>query len=342
MQRLVVFAYLFIGLLIARPALRADEILFARDIQPILAKHCFACHGPDKQEADLRLDTSAGASAAVSSGDVATSTLFERITTTDESERMPPESKPLSQREVDLLKQWIENGAAYDNHWAYRPIQAPAVPETLVPAGGNNIDRFILAQLADADIESSAVAARETLIKRLSYDLIGLPPTPSDVDAFLKDSSASAYEALVDRLLASNHYGERWGRHWLDKARYADSDGYEKDNPRPNAWRYRDWVIDAINSDLPYDQFSIEQLAGDLLDKATPAERLATAFHRQTLTNTEGGTDQEEFRVEATFDRTETVVAIWMGLTMTCARCHTHKYDQITQHEYYQTFSTLR
>jgi len=176
-------------------------------------------------------------------------------------------------------------------------------------------------------------------VKRLSYDLVGLPPEPVEVEAFLNDATPEAYESLVDRLLESPHFGERWGRHWLDKARYADSDGYEKDNPRPNAWRYRDWVIDAINDDLPFDQFTIEQLAGDLLPDASPMQKLATAFHRQTLTNTEGGADQEQFRVEANFDRTETTSAVWMALTMTCARCHNHKYDEISQAEYFQMFA---
>jgi hypothetical protein len=203
----------------------------------------------------------------------------------------------------------------------------------------NAIDAFILSRLEAQGIAPSPEADRPTLIKRVHYDLLGLPPTPTEVDAFLADSSADAYEKVIDRALASPHFGERWGRHWLDKARYADSDGYEKDTERPDAWRYRDWVIAAFNRDQPFDQFTIEQLAGDLLPNATPEQRLATAFHRQTLTNREGGVDQEQYRVEAVFDRTETTGSVWLGLTVGCARCHTHKYDQITQREYYQLFA---
>ncbi|MEE3220715.1 MAG: DUF1549 and DUF1553 domain-containing protein, partial [Planctomycetota bacterium] len=203
----------------------------------------------------------------------------------------------------------------------------------------NEIDFFVLARLETAGISPSPAADRHTLIKRLYCDLIGLPPEPAVVDAFVDDRSPQAYEMLVDRLLASAHFGERWGRHWLDKARYADSDGYEKDRPRPNAWRYRDWVIDAVNNDMPFDQFTIEQLAGDLLPSAAPMQHLATAFHRQTLTNTEGGADQEQFRVEAVFDRVETTGIAWLGMTVGCARCHSHKYDQISQHEYYRLFA---
>jgi hypothetical protein len=203
----------------------------------------------------------------------------------------------------------------------------------------NEIDAFVLSTLEARNLAPSPEADRPTLIKRVHYDLLGLPPTPAEVDAFLTDTAPDAYEKIVDRALASPHFGERWGRHWLDKARYADSDGYEKDSARPDAWRYRDWVIASINRDQPFDQFTIEQLAGDILPDATPEQRLATAFHRQTLTNREGGVDQEQYRVEAVFDRTETTGSVWLGLTVGCARCHTHKYDQITQREYYQLFA---
>lgn len=325
----------------------ADDVVFARDIQPLLAKHCLLCHGPDEAEAGLRLDIAEQASTeldsgqrAIVAGDAEASELIRRIATDDESIRMPPEGDPLSPHEIEQLRRWIDAGAQYETHWAYRPVIEPTLPSVENEVWcRNSIDRFVLARLEQAGISPSIQADRATLIKRLYLDLVGLPPTPAEVDAFVVDDAADAYERLVDRLLDSQAFGERWGRHWLDKARYADSDGYEKDRPRMNAWRYRDWVIDAINRDLPFDQFSIQQLAGDLLPDATPDERLATAFHRQTLTNTEGGTDQEEFRVEATFDRTETTSAIWMGLTMTCARCHSHKYDQITQQEYYQLFA---
>ena len=354
-----------LGLLLTPPALgqtpevkqapevnRVSETRFSRDIQPLLAKHCIVCHGPDDAEAGLSLIDPAVAVAQLDSGQRAIvpnrpddSELLHRVTSTDPSLRMPPEGERLSDEEVAHLRTWIQNGANFETHWAYQPVTEPALPSLASdPLASdswvrNPIDLFVLAQLRHAAVEPSPSADRATLIKRLSYDLIGLPPTPQQVDAFVADSSRDAYEHLLDRLLASEAFGERWGRHWLDKARYADSDGYEKDNPRPDAWRYRDWVIRAINDDLPYDQFTIEQLAGDLLPAASVDQRLATAFHRQTLTNTEGGADKEEFRVEATFDRTETTGAIWMGLTMTCARCHTHKYDQITHREYFQMFA---
>jgi len=325
----------------------ADSPSFSRDIQPLLAKHCVVCHGPDEAEAGLRLDVAEHALSPLESGATAivpgkpdASELLARVTSTDESTRMPPEGEPLSDADVSVLQRWIQGGAAFEQHWAYRPVQQPSLPKVQNPTWIQNpIDQFVLARLEANGVAPSPEAAPASLIKRLYYDLVGLPPTPAEVDAFVADKTPNAWETLVDRLLSSEHFGERWGRHWLDKARYADSDGYEKDRPRPNAWRYRDWVIDAINQDMPFDQFTIEQLAGDLLPDATPMQKLATGFHRQTLTNTEGGTDQEQFRVEATFDRTETTGTVWMGLTMTCARCHTHKYDQITQKEYYQLFA---
>lgn len=333
--------------LIPTLALAEDEIVFSRQIQPLFAKHCLECHGTDDQEGGLRLDQEESAFAKLESGSRAIipgkpgdSELIKRVTSEDEFLRMPPKGEPLSPDEVELLRRWIKQGAEFESHWSYQPIAKPALPRVRKEDWVRNpIDRFVLAKLESKGIEPSREADRATLIKRLYYDLVGLPPSPAEVDQFLNDQSSDAYSSLVDRLLASPHFGERWGRHWLDKARYADSDGYEKDRPRPNAWRYRDWVIRVINEDLPYDKFTIEQLAGDLLREPTPEQILATAFHRQTLTNTEGGTDQEEFRVEATFDRTETTAAIWMGLTMTCARCHSHKYDQITQEEYYELFA---
>jgi len=330
------------------PAGASDQpAVFARDIQPLLAKHCLLCHGPDEAEAGLRLDVAEQAYAKLESGaraivpgDAEASELLRRVAATDEFARMPPEGEPLSADQIALLRGWITAGAKYEQHWAYRPVMQPALPPVNNESWGRGpIDRFVLARLEQAGISPSPQADRATLIKRLYYDLVGLPPTPDEVDAFESDDRPDAYERLVDQLLDSEHFGERWGRHWLDKARYADSDGYEKDRPRPNAWRYRDWVIDAINRDMPFDQFTIEQLAGDLLPEASPMQKLATAFHRQTLTNTEGGVDQEEFRVEATFDRTETTGSVWMALTLICARCHSHKYDQIPQREYYQLFA---
>ena len=227
-----------------------------------------------------------------------------------------------------------------ERHWAYLPLAPGMLPEVKDQQWVRNpIDRFVLARLEKEGIKPSPRADLHILIKRLYYDLIGLPPSPAEVDAFVSDESSDAYAALVKRLLASEHFGERWGRHWLDKGRYADSDGYEKDNPRPNAWYYRSWVLKAVNADMPMDQFAIEQIAGDLLPEATPRQRLATAFNRQTLTNTEGGADQEEFRNAALFDRTETIGTIWLGLTLSCARCHNHKYDAIPQSDYYRLFA---
>lgn len=262
------------------------------------------------------------------------SEMITRLTSDDPEEQMPPPKHrakhPVKTRDIEVLRQWIAEGAKFVSHWAYTPITRPK---------GSGIDAFIRTKLAENGIAFSTEADRITLIRRTTYDLHGLPPTPEEVDAFVNDRSPKAYDTLLDRLLASERFGERWGRHWLDMARYADSDGYEKDRPRPDAWRYRDWVIRAINDDLPFDQFTIEQLAGDLLPDASPEQIVATAFNRQTLTNTEGGTDQEQFRIEACMDRTETLGTVWLGLTVGCARCHTHKYDQITQKEYYQLFA---
>lgn len=355
-SRRLMLALLFsmVGLLLAqtlqaqtKQAQPEESTRYSRDIQPLFAKHCIVCHGPDEAEAGLSLVDAKHATAVLDSGQRAIvpnqaveSELMRRVTTADDSLRMPPDGERLSTQEIAHLRHWIEHGAAFETHWAYQPVTEPTLPSLEKNSWVHNpIDHFVLSKLQRNGIRPSETADRATLIKRLSYDLIGLPPTPHQVDAFVADSSHDAYENLIDRLLASEAFGERWARHWLDKARYADSDGYEKDRPRPNAWRYRDWVINAINRDLPYDQFTIEQLAGDLLPEPSADQRLATAFHRQTLTNTEGGADKEEFRVEATFDRTESTSAIWMGLTMTCARCHTHKYDQITQREYYQLYA---
>ncbi len=329
---------------------------FARQIQPIFVEHCYQCHGPDKQESGLRLDQRAAAlkggdsGAWFVAGSSQSSDLVRRVSAADPEERMPPpgvQNKPLSPEQISLIAGWIDQGAAWpeskapgSNHWAFQPIERhapPAVKDESWPRGA--IDRFVLKRLEARGIRPSAEADRYTLIKRLSYDLVGLPPQPADVDAFVADHSPDAYEKLVNRLLDSPRFGERWGRRWLDMARYADSDGYEKDNPRPDAWRYRDWVIDAVNTDMPLDRFTIEQLAGDLLPGATANNRLATAFHRQTLTNTEGGADQEQFRVEAIFDRVSTTGSVWLGLTVGCAQCHTHKYDPITHEEYYRLFA---
>ncbi len=335
------------------PAL-AREVDFARDIQPIFQSRCWSCHGAEKQESGLRLDLSEAAFLGGDSGKAilpnegAKSPLIQHVAGVDPDHIMPPEGQRLSTEQIGLLRTWIDRGAEWpeqsntnkNNHWAYQPIKRTAPRESKgLDWAINPIDHFVLDKLQAHGLRPSSQADRYTLIRRLSLDLIGLLPTIEQVDAFVNDTNPNAYEAVVDRLLDSPHFGERWGRHWLDMARYADSDGYEKDNPRPDAYRWRDWVIDAINNDMPFDQFTVEQLAGDLLPEATDMQRLATAFHRQTLTNTEGGTDQEQFRVEACFDRTETTGAVWLGLTVGCARCHSHKYDAITQREYYQLFA---
>lgn len=340
------------------PAAAKKKIDFGKDIRPLLQKHCVSCHGNKKQESGLRLDrrefarSGGDRGVAFEAGKSRKSLLIRYIAGLDPDITMPPKGDLLSPRQVGLFLAWIDQGADWPasadperkpaDHWAYQPLKRPATPALAAAharQARNPIDHFVLRKLGSRKLNPSDVADRYTLVRRLSLDLLGLPPSREDVDRFVSDKSPDAYEHLVDRLLRSPHFGERWGRHWLDKARYADSDGYEKDRPRPNAWRWRDWVIDAINRDLPFDQFTLEQLAGDLLPKATESQRLATAFHRQTLTNTEGGTDKEQWRVEAVFDRVETTGTVWLGLTVGCARCHSHKYDQISQREYYQIFA---
>ncbi len=339
----------------SQDVLRTDRpIDFEKDVFPILSKHCFSCHGKEKQESGLRLDRKdrallggdSGKAIVIRSSDQ--SKLIQYVSGKDEEHVMPPEGERLTGEEIDRLRKWIDQGLDWpDNkvqeernlHWAYQPLVRPKVPSIDSTWGVNPIDRFVQAKLQEKGLQPSAEANRNTLIRRATLDLIGLLPTMEEVDRFVNDKSPNAYEKVIDRLLESPHFGERWGRHWLDMARYADSDGYEKDNARPDAYRWRDWVIDAIQRDLPFDQFTIEQLAGDLLPNATSMQKLATAFHRQTLTNTEGGTDQEQFRVEACFDRTETTGSVWLGLTVGCARCHSHKYDAISQREYYQLFA---
>jgi len=338
------------------PAAEPAKVDFATAVQPIFAEHCYQCHGPDEQESGLRFDLRDRALKGGDSGPwfvagkSGESEIVRRITAADETERMPPpdeQTRPLSAAQIETIKAWIDSGAVWpeprgttSSHWAFQRIERPVPPAVSNEAWVRGaIDRFVLARLEDRGIAPSPEADRYTLIKRLSYDLVGLPPAIAEIDAFVHDPAPDAYERLVERFLDSPRFGERWGRHWLDKARYADSDGYEKDNARPDAWRYRDWVIEAVNADMPLDEFTIEQLAGDLLPGATSLEQLATAFHRQTLTNTEGGTDQEEFRVAAIFDRIATTGTVWLGLTVGCAQCHSHKYDPITQKEYYQLFA---
>ena len=322
---------------------------FARDIRPVLSEKCFRCHGPDAEsrEADLRLDTRDGALSAengdpaIRPGKPLESPLFKRIISTDPDERMPPpdsEIEPLTPEEQRQLKAWIADGARYETHWSFRPIKRPAVPTSASPWPRNEIDHFILAQPRRLELGPSAAADRRTLIRRLSLDLIGLPPSAEEVAAFVSDRAIDAYEQLVERLLASPHFGERWGRHWLDQARYADTNGYTVDSPR-TMWPYRDWVIGALNRDLPFDRFTIEQLAGDLLPSPTREQLVATGFHRNTLVNQEGGTDREQFRVESVVDRVNTTGAVWLGMTVGCGQCHSHKFDPLTQREYYGLFA---
>jgi hypothetical protein len=339
--------FLATGLLLAARA-TGQEVDFARQIRPILSKNCFSCHGHDAKhrKAKLRLDTREGAiaaredSAAVVPGDSGRSLLHARITDQDPEERMPPPDagRALTKEEVDLLRRWIDQGAEYAPHWAFTKPVRDRLPNVRDKSWVKNpLDAFVLSGLESKGLRPAAKADRHTLIRRLSFDLTGLPPTLAQVEEFVSDKSAKAYEQLVDRLLASPAYGERWARVWLDLARYADTQGYEKDKGR-TVWPWRDWVIKALNDDMPYDQFSIDQLAGDLLPDPTPQQVLATVFHRNTMTNTEGGTDDEEFRVVAVKDRVDTTGLIWLGLSVGCAKCHTHKYDPISHTEYYQLF----
>ncbi|MGI9474690.1 MAG: PSD1 and planctomycete cytochrome C domain-containing protein [Rubripirellula sp.] len=326
-------------------SLRADdELQYNRDIRPILSDKCFACHGPDDEErqADLRLDVREDAirSGAIEPENAGESLLMERITSSDPDEIMPPPSSgTLSEADRETLRRWIDAGGEYQRHWAYEPIQSVAPPDVKDSNWCRNpIDRFVMRKLEDAGVAPSDEADRRTLIRRLYLDLIGLLPTPKQVEAFLHDDSPNAYESLVDALLRSDHYGERWGRHWLDQARYADSNGYTFDNAR-TMWPYRDWVVRAINDDMPFDQFTLEQLAGDLLPKPTLSQLTATGFHRNTLINEEGGTDDEQFRVESVIDRTNTTGTVWLALTVGCAQCHNHKFDPISQEDYYGLFA---
>ncbi|MDP6678121.1 MAG: DUF1549 domain-containing protein [Verrucomicrobiota bacterium] len=338
-----------VGVFTVGQALASESIDYNRDIRPVFSRSCFACHGPDEEarKADLRLDVREGAVAehdgipAIVSGDRAASELYARITTDDPDDRMPPEesSHALSPAEIELIGKWIDQGAPYARHWAFSPPVRPALPGVVESVWvRNGIDQFILSGLEATGDRPSPEAQRHVLIRRLSLDLSGLPPTPAEVEAFVNDKRANAYELLIDDLLSRPAYGERWARLWLDVARYADSAGYGSD-PLRVIWKYRDWVIDAFNQNMPYNQFTIEQLAGDLLPEPSRDQLLATAFHRNTKTNTEGGTDDEEFRVEAVRDRVDTTMQVWMGLTMGCAKCHSHKYDPITQKEYYQFYA---
>ena len=323
------------------PAAGAARIDFNRDIRPILAENCFYCHGQDgnKRQADLRLDQrdAAVAARAIVPGNPGASGLLERIHSTDPDVVMPPpdSNRRLAPEQQALLERWIAAGAEYRPHWAFVPPTRPSFPDVARPDWArNDIDRFVLAGLEAAGLPPSAEADRATLIRRLHADLVGLPPTPEEVDAFVADTDPQAYEKLVDRLLASPHYGERMALPWLDAARYADSNGFQQDGDTWQ-WIWRDWVVKALNADMPFDRFSTEQLAGDLLPDATPEQKIATGFNRNHLLNGEGGAIAEEQRFNNLFDRVDTTSTTWLGLTMACAQCHDHKYDPLTQHDYY-------
>ncbi len=328
-------------------AFAAEPLSYNRDIRPLLADKCFACHGPDEgdRQADLRLDIRASAlkTKAIVPRDPDHSKLVRRIFSTDSDERMPPDEtgRTLTDRQKQVLRRWIAEGAAYEQHWAFVPPRRPPLPRVSDSDWPRNeIDRFVLARLEARNLRPAEAADRYTLARRVYLDLIGLPPSPAEADAFVRDTSPDAYERLVERLLASPRYGEHWARRWLDLARYADTNGYEKDRPR-SIWPYRDWVIRALNDDMPFDQFSIEQLAGDMLPDATVEQRVATGFHRNTMLNEEGGIDPLEFRFYAMVDRVATTGTVWLGLTVGCAQCHTHKYDPISHTDYYRLMALL-
>ena len=324
-----------------------EPLSFHRDVRPILSDHCYECHGPDVavRQAGLRLDQAESALGVLPSGRRALvpgsldqSQLFQRIAAREPLDRMPPlhADSALSEREIEILGRFILQGAEFEDHWAYRPPQRPEPPSVADRDWAHGeIDRFVLARLESEGLVPAPEASRRTLARRLSLDLTGLPPAPADVDAFVADASPDAYERLVDRLLASERYGEHMARSWLDAARYADTNGYHIDNER-FMWRWRDWVIDAFNANQPFDEFTVDQLAGDLLPDPTPEQLLATGFHRNHMINFEGGAIPEEYRVQYVFDRTDTTATVWMGLTAGCAKCHDHKFDPISQREYYQ------
>jgi hypothetical protein len=358
MKRIAILAaFVGTGLLAVRaddtkpaPA-KAPKVQFSRDVLPILSATCFGCHGPDEKvrKAGLRLDLAdsatkplAGGDRAIVPGDAKASQLVVRIFA-EEHGRMPPikSQRQLKEEEKQLLKRWIEEGAEYQQHWAFVPPKRPALPATRMAGWVRNpIDHFVLARLEAEGLKPSPEADRYTLARRVALDLTGLPPSLHAVERFINDPAADAYEKFVDQLLQSPAYGERWGEAWLDLARYADSNGFANDGLR-NIWLYRDWVIRAINRNLPFDQFTIEQIAGDLLPSPTQDQIIATGFHRNTLTNEEGGTDREEFRTAAVVDRVNTTMQVWMGLTLACAQCHNHKFDPFTQEEYYRLFAIL-
>ena len=349
-MRIISIAALLCGL-----ATAAEPVDFTGQIEPIFQAKCYACHGETQQQGQLRLDSRGVAMEAGPSGprivphEAESSSLYLRVAGIGEGNRMPMGGQ-LAEDEIASIREWIEQGAVWprgsgaeaglNQHWAFVPPDRPAIPSPDGVWESNPIDSFVLAKLKSEGIRPSPAASKETQLRRLSLDLTGIPPTPEEVDRFLVDTDPDAYAREVKRLLASPHYGERWGRVWLDAARYADSDGFEKDKPR-QVWFYRDWVVNALNEDKPYDQFIVEQLAGDLLPGATQDDRVATGFLRNSMINAEGGANPEQFRMEAMFDRMDAIGKAVLGLTVQCAQCHDHKYDPLTQRDYYRLFAFI-
>ena len=324
---------------------------FDRDIRPLLSENCYACHGPGSQEAGLRLDEAEHATRelesggrAIVAGDLAASEVVARITATDPDVVMPPPhtKKTLTPEQKDLLTRWIAAGAPYEKHWSFAPLARPQLPDRVGPdvatLADNPIDRFLESRIVAEGLPINAEADQSTLIRRLSFALTGLPPTLAEVDAFVTDASSDAYEKAIDRLLQSPHHGEEMARHWLDVARYADTHGLHLDNER-QMWAYRDWVVKAFNANMPFDRFTVEQLAGDLLPNATLDQQIATGFSRCNVTTSEGGSINEELLFRYAVDRTATMTNAWMGLTGQCAVCHSHKFDPISHREFYSLYA---
>ncbi|HEX8060155.1 MAG TPA: DUF1549 domain-containing protein, partial [Cyclobacteriaceae bacterium] len=342
MKRVIVIAALaVITAIIIYVIIPPSKVDFNTQVKPIINKKCIACHGGVKRESDFSLlfrqDAMAKAESgkfAIIPGDASTSELIRRINSHDPEERMPYKKDPLTKEEIEILTDWINEGAQWGDHWAYQSVKKQELP----PATDwtkNDIDRFIIEKLDDEELKPSPEANKDMLLRRVSLDLIGMPASEKLSKEFLSSQDPKAYGTLVDSLLASKRFGERWTAVWLDLARYSDTKGYERDYIR-SIWRYRDWVIDAFNRDMPYDSFLIEQLAGDLLPNPTDKQYLATAFHRNTMTNDEGGTDNEEFRTAAVIDRVNTTWESLMGTTFSCVQCHSHPYDPFRHEEYYK------
>jgi len=332
----------------ATPAKKAAGVDFGRQVQPIFARRCFSCHGPDKQEAGLRLNKAESVTAKLESGERAVvpgkpqeSELLKRISSTDDGVRMPPEGKPLSEKEIELVRQWIASGAEWKEHWAFQPLTTPSPPAVDDPEWSRNpIDAFILAGLKQNGLTPNPPTDKLSLLRRATYDLTGLPPTPAEIDAFLADESPEAFAKVVDRLLASERYGERWGRHWLDLVRFAETNSYERDGNKPNAWRYRDYVIKSFNDDKPFDRFVLEQLAGDELPDRTSESIIATGFLRLGVWQDEP-VDEKQSYYDEMDDIVTTTSQAFLGLTINCARCHDHKIDPILQADYYRMVAFL-